>query len=118
VGGGGAGGDQVNKTLLKYLEAHQGTATYLFATTNAGTAEPYIIATGKPVMALGGFTGSDPILTTAKLATLTREGKVKYFLISGGGAGGPGGSNSLTTWIQQHAKLITVGGTQLYEYIG
>ena len=117
-GGGGSGtGDQVNEALLKYLEAHQGTATYLFATTNAGTAEPYIIATGKPVMALGGFTGSDPILTTAQLATLAKEGKVKYFLLSGGGRGG-NNSSSLTTWIQQHSKLVTVSGAQLYEYTG
>jgi 4-amino-4-deoxy-L-arabinose transferase-like glycosyltransferase len=117
-GGGGSGtGDQVNKALLKYLEAHQGTATYLFATTNAGTAEPYIIATGKPVMALGGFTGSDPILTTAQLAKLAREGKVKYFLLSGGGRGG-NNSSSLTTWVQQHSKLVTVNGVQLYEYTG
>ena len=118
MGGGGLGADQVNKTLLKYLEAHQGKATYLFATTNATAAAPYVIATGKAVMALGGFTGSDPILTTAELATLAKEGKVKYFLISGRGAGGPGGSSSLTTWIQHHSKLITVGGTQLYEYTG
>jgi 4-amino-4-deoxy-L-arabinose transferase-like glycosyltransferase len=117
-GGGAGAGDQVNKALLKYLEAHQGTATYLFATTNAGTAEPYIIATGKPVMALGGFTGSDPILTTAKLATLAKEGKVKYFLISGGGGMGGNNSSSLTTWIQQHSKLVTVSGVQLYEYTG
>jgi 4-amino-4-deoxy-L-arabinose transferase-like glycosyltransferase len=118
-GGGGSGtGDQVNKALLKYLEAHQGTATYLFATTNAGTAEPYIIATGKPVMALGGFTGSDPILTTAQLAQLAKEGKVKYFLLSGGGGMGGNNSSSLTTWIQQHSKLVTVNGVQLYEYTG
>jgi 4-amino-4-deoxy-L-arabinose transferase-like glycosyltransferase len=114
----GSGGNQVNKTLLTYLETHQGNATYLFATTNVHTASAYIIASGKAVMALGGFTGSDPILTATQLATLAKEGKVTYFLLSGGGTGGPGASSSLMTWIQQHAKPITVGGTQLYEYMG
>jgi 4-amino-4-deoxy-L-arabinose transferase-like glycosyltransferase len=117
-GSGGSGGNQVNKTLLTYLEAHQGKATYLFATTNVHTAAAYIIGGGKAVMALGGFTGSDPILTTTQLTTLATERKVKYFLLSGGGTGGPGASSSLTTWIQHHAKLITVGGTQLYQYTG
>lgn len=132
--GGPGGGDQINKQLLTYLEAHQGKATYLFATPSAGTAEAYIVATGKPVMAMGGFTGSDPILTTAKLAKLAQEGKVKYFLLSGGGFGGPGADSSLTSWIQQHAKLVSAsqyasttsssagsngsGGAQLYEYTG
>jgi 4-amino-4-deoxy-L-arabinose transferase-like glycosyltransferase len=118
MNGGGPGDDQVNKTLLRFLEAHQGNATYLFATPSAGTAEAYIIAGGKAVMAMGGFTGSDPILTPSKLATLAGEGRVKYFLVSGGGFGGPGGNSSLTSWIQQHSKLITVAGTQLYEYTG
>lgn len=78
---------------------------------------PLIIATGDPVLSLGGFTGSDPILTPAKLAALARQGVVRYFLL--GRQGGPGdGSNSLTTWIQQHSKVITVGGTQLYEDTG
>jgi 4-amino-4-deoxy-L-arabinose transferase-like glycosyltransferase len=116
LGGGQGFGDQVNNTVLKYLEAHHGKATYLFATESAQSASPYIIATGKPVMALGGFTGSDPILTSSQLAALAREGKVKYFMISGGGPSGSDGS--LTSWIQQHSKLITVGGTQLYEYTG
>jgi hypothetical protein len=117
-GPGGSAGNQVNNTLLTYLEAHQGQATYLFATTNVHTASDYIISSGKAVMALGGFTGSDPILTTSQLATLAQEGKVKYFMLSGGGTGGPGASGSLITWIQQHGKLITVGGIQLYEYTG
>ncbi len=40
-------------------------------------------------MALGGFTGSDPILTTAQLQTLIKNGTIRYFLL-GGGFGGTG----------------------------
>jgi 4-amino-4-deoxy-L-arabinose transferase-like glycosyltransferase len=117
--GGPGGGEQVNAQLLRYLEHHQGKAKYLVATTSAGSAESYILATGKPVMALGGFTGNDPILTVKQLAALVKQGTVRYFLVSGGGRGGPGrGNSALTTWIQQHSKLITVGGVQLYEYTG
>jgi 4-amino-4-deoxy-L-arabinose transferase-like glycosyltransferase len=122
---GGASGNRggptdttANSTLVRYLEQHQGTAKYLVATPSAMTAESLILATGKPVMAMGGFTGSDPILTVSKLATLAKEGVVKYFLISGGAGGPGGGSNSLTSWIRQHSKVVTVGGTQLYEYTG
>ena len=103
---------------MTYLEKHRGTAKDLAATTNSNSAAPLIIATGQPVMSLGGFSGSDPILTTAQFASLVKAGEVRYFLINGGGPGGPGASSGITSWIQAHSKLITVGGTQLYEYTG
>ncbi len=58
-------------------------------------------------MALGGFTGSDPILTTTQLATLVKNGTVRYFLLNGNGGGAGGGSQSaLTTWITAHATAV------------
>ena len=98
----------MNPQLLRYLEQHQGSAKYLVATTSAQSAESYILATGKPVMALGGFTGSDPILTVNQLAALVKQGTVHYFLLNGGGMGGPGGggNNALTTWVQQHGTAV------------
>jgi 4-amino-4-deoxy-L-arabinose transferase-like glycosyltransferase len=105
---GGLGGSQVNKGLLRYLAQHLGSATYLFATESAGTAEPYIIATGKAVMAMGGFTGSDPILTSTRLTALVKAGVVRYFLLNGGGFGGPGGSSNgtATSWVQAHCTAV------------
>ncbi len=85
--GGSATNLQVNSDLIAYLEAHAMAGSYLFATTSSMTASPYIIATGKPVMALGGFSGSDPILTVAQLRALVANGTVRYFLLGGGGAG-------------------------------
>jgi 4-amino-4-deoxy-L-arabinose transferase-like glycosyltransferase len=114
---GGPGG-QVSSALISYLIKHRGTATYLVATPSSNAAAPIIIKTGLPVMSLGGFTGSDPILTTTKLAALARSGAVKYFLIDGGGPGGPDGGSRLTTWVQRHSKLITVAGTKIYRYTG
>lgn len=67
-------------------------------------------------MALGGFTGSDRILTVSQLQTLIREGQVHYFVLSGGGFGGIGGSGNslLTQWIDSHGTVVTVGGTVVY----
>jgi len=113
---GGPGG-QTSKALITYLERHRDGAKFLVATTSSNEAAPIIIATGDPVMSLGGFTGNDPILTTSRLAGLAKRGVVRYFL-AGGGPGGGGGNNSLTTWIVAHSKLITVAGAELYEYAG
>ncbi|MBX6353563.1 MAG: hypothetical protein IRZ10_09545 [Thermoflavifilum sp.] len=82
--------------LLTYLEAHYaGTpGSYLVAVPSMQTAVPIILATGLPVMAMGGLTGSDPALSLTTLEQLTSSGKLKYFLLSGGGMGGPGGGGN------------------------
>ena len=71
----------VDSTLLAYLQAHRDGAKYLVATPNAQAAAPLIIQTGQPVMALGGFAGSDPILTSDELAQDVQNGTVRFFLM-------------------------------------
>src|SRR3984957_11891920 len=53
---------------LACLEHHHDREDYLLAAVNARQAAPIIIATGNPVMALGGFSGGDPILTVDDFA--------------------------------------------------
>jgi 4-amino-4-deoxy-L-arabinose transferase-like glycosyltransferase len=76
-----------NQALVSYLLANQGKATYIVATPSSMTADSIILATNKPVMALGGFGGSDPILTTDQLAALVSKGTVRYFLLGSFGGG-------------------------------
>ena len=68
-----------------------------------------ILETNQPVMALGGFSGSDPILTTTQLAALVKSGAVRFFLLNGSGGAGPGGSgqSALITWIKQHSTVVS-----------
>lgn len=70
-----------DQQLITYLEQHRQGETFLFATTSSMSASPYILATGQPVAALGGFSGSDPILTTEQLADMIERGDVRYFLV-------------------------------------
>ena len=109
------GGPSANATLISYLEAHQGSARYLFATTNANSAAPYILATGKAVMALGGFQGSDPILTLSQLQSLIASGQVRYFLLEGAGLGGGarGGSanGALTAWVANTCASVSASAS-------
>lgn len=96
--------ENVDTKLQAYLMDNNTGEKYLFATTNAGTAEAYIIKTGKAVMAMGGFSGSDPILTVDKLKQMVANKEVKYFLISSGGPGG--GSSDVKAWILQNGKVV------------
>ncbi len=84
-GGGGRndGTANTNTKLINYLEANQGTAKFLVAVPSSqGIADQLIIETNKPVMSLGGFSGSDPILTTSQLASLVANGTVRFFLLN------------------------------------
>ena len=71
-----------NPALTSYLEAHQGRAKFLLAVPSSMSANSIILATNRPVMALGGFAGADPILTPGRLASLVNEGTVRFFLLS------------------------------------
>jgi 4-amino-4-deoxy-L-arabinose transferase-like glycosyltransferase len=94
---------EVNQKLLNYLTKNNTGEKYLFATTDSTSAAPYIIKTGKPVMAMGGFSGSDPILTVSKLKAMIKKGEVKYFYLSGMGKGG---QSDVITWIKENSKEI------------
>jgi len=133
--GGGFAGDGIARTdpaLIRYLEANQGSATFLVATPSSMTADGLILATNKPVMAMGGFGGGDPILTTNQLAQLVANGTVRFFLLNSfqggrelppsvlenipeqyrnffrGGFGGFGGfrQSALTSWVTSHCTVV------------
>lgn len=106
--GGGLGSSQVDSTLLKYLEKHQGNAEYLFATDDSSTAAPYIIKTGKAVMAMGGFNGTDKAITLKQFKKLVKEGKLKYYY-SGGKTGGS--NTAIVNWIKKNAKKVTLSNS-------
>ena len=106
---GGPGGG-VSTALINYLEANQGSAEFLVAVPSSGEASSIILATNKPVMAMGGFSGSDPILTASSVAQLVAQGKVRFFLLSGNGGGGAPGrqqSSSVTSWVTQHCSVVS-----------
>ncbi|HXM56221.1 MAG TPA: glycosyl transferase family 39, partial [Candidatus Dormibacteraeota bacterium] len=113
-GGGGA-----DSALLTYLEQHRGNATWLVAVASANQAAPIQLATGEPVLAMGGFSGGDPAMTVDKLVELVRIGQLRYVMVGGGGPGG--GSTSVTSWITQHGTRVDYAGTgssTLYDLSG
>lgn len=98
----------INTKLLGYVTSHNTGETFLFATSSSQGASPYIIETGRAVMAMGGFSGSDPILTVDKVKRLVADKKVKFFLISSGNGGGFGGNSSsaVMEWIRDNGTEI------------
>ena len=81
------------------------------AAVNARQAAPLIIATGDPVMALGGFTGRDPILTVDRFASFVDDNRVRFALVGDGSPGlrrifGGDGQRPLVDWIRKNGRLV------------
>ena len=94
LGQSGGGSASTTETAVdKFLVAHRGSAEYIVAVSGSQSAAPIILATGKPVIAMGGFTGTDPAPTLAQFKKLVAEGKVHYVMTGGGFAGFGGGAS-------------------------
>jgi 4-amino-4-deoxy-L-arabinose transferase-like glycosyltransferase len=108
---GPGGSSTANRALIAYLEAHRDGAEYLVATFGSQSSAPIIIATGDPVITIGGFNGADPTPTLAQFERLVAEGKVRYVLIQGTGTGGGpgGGTSAITAWVTSHGTPVAAG---------
>ena len=71
----------VDPRLIAYLEAHARDLPFVVATVRATDAAPISLATGDAALAMGGYSGYDPILTPASLAAMVRRGEVRFFLL-------------------------------------
>lgn len=114
--GGGPGG-AVSAALTGYLEKNQGSATWLVAVSGSDSAAAIELRTGKPVISMFGFTGSDRAMTVAGLEKLVADGELKY-VMTGGGMGGAGADGSagsqVTAWVQRNCTAVAAtayGGT-------
>ncbi|MGW2742858.1 ArnT family glycosyltransferase [Streptomyces sp. NPDC001450] len=123
-GGGGAGGllngANVSSAAKKLLEKDADEYTWVAASIGSQNAASYQLATGDPVMAIGGFNGTDPSPTLTQFKKYVADGKIHYFIAGGGMGGGMGGSNSgtssqITSWVESNFKKVTVGSATFYD---
>lgn len=127
-GGGGMGGllngASVSTEAKALLKKDADAYTWAAAAVGAQNAASYQLATGEPVMAIGGFNGSDPSPTLAQFKKYVAEGKIHYF-VSGGTGGGMGGggmggggngtSSQISSWVTENFTEVTVGSATFYD---
>ena len=118
AGGRPTGGTSTSDALVTLLD--NTTSRWAAATIGSQSADTYILATDKAVMAIGGFTGSDPSPTLAQFEAYVAAGDIHYFIAGGGmgGGGGQGGTSSssaITAWVTAHYTATTVGGVTVYD---
>ncbi|WP_326684342.1 glycosyltransferase family 39 protein [Streptomyces microflavus] len=123
-GGGGMGGllngASVSTEAKALLKKDADAYTWAAAAVGAQNAASYQLATGEPVMAIGGFNGSDPSPTLAQFKKYVAEGKIHYFVSGGTGGGGMGGggngtSSQISSWVTENFTEVTVGSATFYD---
>ncbi|MFK4247086.1 ArnT family glycosyltransferase [Micromonospora chokoriensis] len=120
-GGGGMGGlldaREPSAALRELLERDSADYTWVAATIGSNNASGYQLATGDPVMPIGGFNGSDPSPTLAQFQGYVADGKIHYF-VGGGGFRANGGSSSsqeIAAWVAETFTAQTVDGVTVYD---
>jgi 4-amino-4-deoxy-L-arabinose transferase-like glycosyltransferase len=118
-GGGGMGGLLNAPTPGAELVAllRGGTQTWAAAAVGSNNAAGYQLGSGMPVMAVGGFNGTDPAPTLAEFQQLVADGRIHYFL---GGAGMSGSSGSdaaqeIADWVARNFTASTVDDVAVHD---
>nr|WP_234430757.1 glycosyltransferase family 39 protein [Streptomyces sp. NRRL F-4489] len=137
--GGLLNGATVTPQAKRLVERNADRYTWAAAAIGSQNAASYQLATQKPVMAIGGFNGSDPSPTLAQFQKYVAEGKIHYFIAGGrdgfrgfgGGAAGEkaaagrqmpgagkdtqGTSSEISAWIEKTFTKVTAGGATFYD---
>ncbi len=120
--GGGMGGlldgAKVPAEVAELLKQDARKYTWVAAAVGSQNQASYQLASGEPVMALGGFNGSDPSLSLDGFKKLVAEGRVHWFIGGGGMGGGMGGSSfssEIASWVESTYTAKTVGSTTMYD---
>ncbi|WP_091627110.1 glycosyltransferase family 39 protein [Amycolatopsis saalfeldensis] len=108
------GATQSNVEIDRLLQATENK--WAAAQTGAMQSAGLALGSGKPVMAIGGFSGSDPAPTLKQFQQYVGAGEVHYFVAGGRGFGGSRGtSGQITTWVERNFPSATVGGMTVYD---
>jgi len=128
--GGSAGGllnaGTVSSALTAALQANASSYTWVAATIGSENASGYQLASGEPVMSIGGFNGTDPAPSLATFEKYVGEGKIHYFIAGGGMGGGLAGprptqnggssvSSQITSWVESNFASTTIGSQTVYD---
>ena len=114
--GGLLGASTPSAALVTALQTDAGTFTWAAAVVGSNNAAGYQLATQLPVMAVGGFNGTDPAPTLEQFQQYVADGKIHYF-ISGRMMQGETGSDDaarIAAWVEANFTAQTVDGTTVY----
>lgn len=96
---------------LVFLKSNRQGERFLLVTASSRLAAPIILRTSWPVMAMGGFLGTDPILTPGKLAQMVKDKQIRFVMLGGlwlnyQKLNTEAEENALAAWIRENGKAV------------
>jgi 4-amino-4-deoxy-L-arabinose transferase-like glycosyltransferase len=115
--GGLAGDTQVSSAITRLLISGASGYRWAAATVGAESAAPFQLASREPIMAIGGFNGTDAAPSLAEFKKLVAAHEIHYFIAANGNTfgGGAADAEAITTWVTSHFAKQTVGGETVYN---
>ncbi|HEX3432747.1 MAG TPA: glycosyltransferase family 39 protein [Solirubrobacteraceae bacterium] len=108
AGPGGYGVDEkhvdVDRALLRYVVSHRPGTSWAVLGDASNTVSPMILL-GARAGALGGFSGTDPVLSGRGLARLVAAGRARYVVL--GGEFSTRGGNGATVAVQRACRVVS-----------
>ncbi len=113
--GGLLDGTAVSAQVKALLEAGSSSYTWVAAVVGSQNAASYQLAVQESVMPIGGFNGTDPSPTLAQFQAWVAQGKIHYFIATGGTGGRSATGSEIATWVESTYTAQTVDGVTLYD---
>ncbi|WP_224403282.1 glycosyltransferase family 39 protein [Pseudonocardia sp. ICBG1034] len=123
--GGGPGGilsaPTPSSQLTGLIAADADDFTWAAATVSSMQAAGYQLASGAPVLAVGGFNGTDPYPTLAQFRQMVAQHRIHWFIGSAGSdmistaSGGSDDARLIAEWVAATFPARTVDGVTLHD---
>jgi 4-amino-4-deoxy-L-arabinose transferase-like glycosyltransferase len=95
-------GSSVNEEMLAYLQENTQDVEYLVAVPSSQTGSGFVLATGRPVLYIGGFGGQDNVVNAEDLSEMVANDELRYVLYGNI----QGGREDITNWMENSCFVI------------
>jgi 4-amino-4-deoxy-L-arabinose transferase-like glycosyltransferase len=119
-GGGEVAISRPSRELVRMLVHRARAYRWIVATIGSDPAAGYELATGDAAMAIGGWSGTDPVPTLARFERLVELKKVHYFIPASSGFAAVRSNywtdaNEITRWVEGTFRDQTISGINVYN---
>jgi 4-amino-4-deoxy-L-arabinose transferase-like glycosyltransferase len=91
-------------------------ARWIVAVPGGNSASELELETGRAVMAMGGFTGSDNAPTLEQLPALVAADELRFVAVGDDGGRPDAGSSSISAWVTSACTAVSVDGSSSTVY--
>jgi hypothetical protein len=94
--------ETAREELLAYLEANTQDVEYLVAVESSQVGASYVLATGRPVLYMGGFNGGDNVISAEDLAEMVASGELRFVLFGLDGRN----KQDIAKWLRSSCAVV------------